>query len=69
MQGHGFDPWSGKITRAWELLNPNAAATKASAPTGCALEQGKPPQGEARSLQLEKAKTQHSQKEIHTYIN
>ena len=41
-----------------KALSPHAAATEVHAPRACALQQEKPAQWEARSLQLEKAYTQ-----------
>ena len=53
MQGHGFDPWSGKIPHATEQLSLRATSTEARA-----LQQEKPPQWKAHALQLEKALVQ-----------
>ena len=62
---HGFTPWSGKIPHAVEQLNPctttiepvpkrlGAATTEACAARACALQQEKPPQWDAHTLQLE----------------
>ena len=81
-RGHGFKPWSRKIPHATEQLSPCTTTTE---PTCCnywspharahAPQQEKPPQWEARALQLGVApfaatrespraatKTQHSQK-------
>ena len=61
MQGTWFDPWSGKIPNALELLNPHtraqelqplslyAAPTDTHGPGAYAWQQKKPPQWEARA--------------------
>ena len=41
-EGHGFDPWSGKIPHAVEQLTLCAMTTEAHTPRGCALQQEKP---------------------------
>ena len=58
MQGHGFEPWSGKIPHAVEQLSPwpqllsmRAITTEALAPRAHAPQQEKPPQWEARAPQ------------------
>ena len=62
---YGFDPWSGKIPHATEQLSsytttielelwsPGTTATEAHVPRACALQQEKPLQREAPTLQLE----------------
>ena len=54
MQGHGFDPWSGKIPHATEQLSlyttttesglrsPSDATTEPMSPGACALQREKP---------------------------
>ena len=44
MQGHGFQPWSGKIPHAAEQLSPCATTTEACVPRARGLQQEKPPQ-------------------------
>ncbi|KAJ8793712.1 hypothetical protein J1605_003523 [Eschrichtius robustus] len=44
MQGHGSEPWSGKIPHATEPLSSRATTTEASAPRAHAPQQEKPPQ-------------------------
>ena len=58
----GKYPWVGKITRATGHLSlcdtaaePKSKTTEACAPGACALQQGKPLQGEDCTPQLEKA--------------
>ena len=46
-RGHGFDPWSRKISHASEQLSPCATILKPLHPKACALQQGKQPQWEA----------------------
>ena len=50
---HGFNPWSGKIPHALGQLNPSARTTEVHTPRARALQQEKPLQWEAHSLQLE----------------
>ena len=42
--GHGYDPWSGKISHATEQLRPCATTAEARAPRALAPQQEKPPQ-------------------------
>ena len=59
-RGHWFDFWSGKILHAAGLLSPCSGAwepqlLKRMRSRACALQQEKPPQWKAYTLQLEKA--------------
>ena len=75
MQGHGFEPWSGKIPHAAEQLGPCATTTE-PAHLEPVLRNGRgrdserpahrdeewPPHVAARGSPRTEAKTQHSQK-------
>ena len=51
-------PGPGRSHMATEQLSPCATTTEAHAPRAHALQREKPPQWEARALQLEKARAQ-----------
>ena len=50
-RGHVFNPWSRKIPHAAEQLSLCTTTTEAHVPRSWALQQKKPPQWEAKSLQ------------------
>ena len=74
MQGHGFEPWSGKIPHAAEQLSPcatttepalqspRATTTEARTPRAPAPQQEKPPLAAARESPRAATKTQRSHK-------
>ena len=71
--GHGFDPWSGKIPHAREQLSYNFWAhvlfpesCNTQVPRPHALQQEKPPQWAAHTLQLESSLPSPQLEKAHT---
>ena len=60
MQGHKLDPWSRKISQATKPEPHNCWSARAQSP--CSAHPGKPPQWEARAMQLEEARAMQLEK-------